>query len=312
MRLLEFGQERLFAHTHPSQTTYVRTVRVALPAARRHAARGNYDLIAVSPPPLDRHHRNTLRKRAEASLYAWTIQPCKGPLVVLDRSDHAPLSLTSLALLEGCETYYKRELPLNRAALLPAASAGEHEILARLEHKIRPFSLGVAPWRLADVPDPLPEKTTDIFFSGTATLPLRHRGLELLESLAGEGVRVDISRERLGRPEYLRRTAQAWLAFSPDGLGWQCFRDMESAACGTVPVMTRPTIELADPFRENEHCLCYDPAGDDLLRVVRSALRDRERLRRMGLAARAHALAYHTDAAIAQGILHRALSAPRI
>lgn len=63
--------------------------------------------------------------------------------------------------------------------------------------------------------------------------------------------------------------------------------------------MARCPLELANPFRENEHCLHYDPEGDDLLHVVRSALRDRECLRRMGLAARTHALVHHTDNAIA-------------
>lgn len=242
--------------------------------------------------------------------YEMVIRTRAAPLVALDLNDRIPLTRTALRLLDRCQVYFKRELPIHRATLLTNPSARQKDVLARNLPKIKPVSLGLAPWRIADLPDPLPEKSTDVFYSGTFSPEIRARGAALLERLAQEGFRVDLSRERLGREEYLRRTAQAFLVWSPEGLGWQCFRHLEASAAASVPVMNEPTIEQIDPLRAGEHCLYYKPEGDDLLRVIRGALSDKERLRHMSQAARRHVLTHHMHADSVAYILRTAASLP--
>ena len=205
--------------------------------------------------------------------------------------------------------YFKRELPIDRDKLVTNPSARQKGVLARNLSKLRPISIGLAPWRIADLPDPLPEKTTDIFYSGTFNLEIRSRGAEQLDRLAQEGIRVDLSRERLDRKEYLRRTAQAYLVWSPEGLGWQCFRHLEVSAAASVPVINHSAIEQVKPLQQDRHCLHYHPDGDDLLQVIRAALTDKQRLQKMGQAARHHVLTNHMHANSVAYILSTALSA---
>src|SRR5690606_12639743 len=136
--------------------------------------------------------------------------------------------------------------------------------LARQLHKLRPVSLGLAPWRVADLPVAPAEKTTDIFFAGTLSPDnrVRQQGAALLARLADEGFRVDHAPDRLERPEYLRRCARAWLVWSPEGKGWQCFRHFEAAAAGSVPVINARPIEMPHPLLPGVHCLHYD-AGEE-------------------------------------------------
>jgi hypothetical protein len=74
-----------------------------------------------------------------------------------------------------------------------------------------------------------------------------------------------------------------------------------------VPLIDRATIEMPDPLRPGEHCLAYEPAGGDLLRVAREALADKPRLARIALAGRALVLRRHLHRAVADGILEQAL-----
>ena len=59
---------------------------------------------------------------------------------------------------------------------------------------------------------------------------------------------------------------------------------------------------MPEPLRQGEHCFYYDPEGDNLVHVVRSALADKDRLRRMREAARRHVMQHRTHGAIAARI----------
>ncbi len=216
------------------------------------------------------------------------------PIVGLDFNDRIPLTRKGLRLLDRSLLYFKRELPVVRNRLLPPrATAQDRALLERNLWKLRPISLAIGRWRIADAPDPLPPKRSDLFFAGSVANKNRIDGLPLLHKLRAMGVQVDLAESRLDRATYLRRCAEARLVWSPDGVGWDCFRHYEAGAMGSVPVMPHPWIEPCKPLIEGETGLYYDPAGEDLIRVVTTALRDPERLVRMGEAARRHVLARH-------------------
>lgn len=242
------------------------------------------------------------------------------PLVVLDLNDHFGIRRPGFFLLDRADVILKRELPVDRWHMLVGST---HPALpttrvranprwqARLE-KIRPISL---PMPRVDVQslfgDSFPEKTTDVFFSGntTANSWVRRAGIRIIRKLAEEGLTIDIPDVMLPRDEFYRRMSRAWLAWSPSGFGWNCYRTGEAAQCLTVPVVDRPTIERYCPLEPGRHVIEYDVEGEGLATVIRSALHDKARLKEMALAARAHVQANLLLAPIASHILEAGFSA---
>src|SRR4029079_6512621 len=94
------------------------------------------------------------------------------------------------------------------------------------------------------------EKTADIFFTGrvAGSSTVRRRGLAELIALRDNGVRVDIPDNNLPLEDYLARCARAWLTWSPEGYGFDCFRTYEAAICGSVPVISRQTVDRYKPL----------------------------------------------------------------
>lgn len=312
-RILEIGPITLFGRTHPNETVRFWTGDQAADALgetprrwgprrlvelRRALTSDQFDVVVCHAPFLPLRPWDPLHLA-----YELAFRRHRAPLIGLDMNDYVPLSPTGLRLLDHSRVFFKRELPFDRSRLLEAPSLRRRAILERNAGKIRPISLGLGPWRIAEALEPPPEKTTDVFFSGTLGNDVRRRAAETLERLAREGVRVDRSTERLERAEYLRRTAEAYLTLSPQGLGWQCFRHFEAAACRSVPVMDRPYVEMPHPLVPGEHCLQYDADGDELAPVIREALADKSRLVRMGRAARKHVLEHHLHESLARSVL---------
>ena len=73
---------------------------------------------------------------------------------------------------------------------------------------------------------------------------------------------------RLSLPEFYQRAARAWLVWSPEGLGWDCFRHYEAPACGSVPVINQPNIERHQPLVHGEHAFYYDRSPGELTRTI--------------------------------------------
>ena len=128
-------------------------------------------------------------------------------------------------------------------------------------------------------------------------------------ALRDGGVAIDAPEERLARPVFYRRAARAWLTWSPEGLGWDCFRHYEAAAGGSVPLINQPSIERHAPLLNGVHAVYYDVEPGGLTRAVRAALADRAQLGRMGLAAAAHVAAHHTAATLGRYVVETTLAA---
>jgi hypothetical protein len=151
---------------------------------------------------------------------------------------------------------------------------------------------------------------TDLFFSGRMDSKVRRSGLPELLELSRCGIKVDVPPVLLPRKEYYERCARAWLVWSPEGLGWDCFRHYESSACRSVPVINRPRIVWHGRMEEGVHCFFYEPSGGGLTAVVKAALADKEKLRTMAEAGREHVLRHHTHRTICGYILRQTIGTP--
>lgn len=340
IRILEIGDRALFSETFPENTTLLWTGLHKIAAASRRynfgpgsmsqlfkAIRGDeFDLI-VCYPPLDdpfclRFLLRLLGKyfvlfppalfRSSGAL--WLRGTLKTPLAVMDTEDTSVVERHNFFLLPKCRAYFKRELPLDYGKVF-AGTAHPHLPPARIRRsrffqesvaKLRPLSLGIGQDKLAQIENlaVVPEKTTDVFFAGAlGNSTVRTRGAEQLRGLSARGCRVDLAAPNLPPAEYFARCARAWLTWSPEGLGWDCFRHYEAAACGSVPLVSRPSIFRYQPLQHGVHCVCYDVEGDGLERAISEALGDKERLRVMAQAAREHVLRYHTHRRLCEYVI---------
>ncbi|MGH6767766.1 MAG: glycosyltransferase family protein [Xanthobacteraceae bacterium] len=243
------------------------------------------------------------------------------PLAVWDWEEQPFVFRHNTFLLDRATLYFKRELPPDHWRVfmgsqhyrVPTARFRMIEQNRARVAKLRPISLGVPRGRL-DLPTarPLPasEKTADVFFTGRVedSTTVRQRGLEEMKALRAKGIRVDVPENNLALTDYLDRCARAWLVWSPEGYGYECFRTYEAAICGSVPVVNRQTVERHRPLRDGEHCFYYDVEPGGLTRTIETALADRDRLMAMSAAAREFVLANHTLAALARYVAETTLA----
>ena len=235
------------------------------------------------------------------------------PLVGIDMEDRPVVDNRWFGIWERSVCFFKRELPPNPCNTLLYTTAKTEDNgnvlhsarFGRWIKKLRPISLGIEPSLCQQYAEDIGiAKKTDVFFAGdTTNRPNRQTGIAQLKQLGIEGYSIDIAREKLPRDEFLRRCAQAYIVWSPEGYGWDCFRHYEIALVGSVPLMMSPTIRRYAPLMDNEHAIYYYIEADDLAVRVRQALRDRPRLARMGQAARKHVLQWHTHEALSQYVI---------
>jgi hypothetical protein len=240
------------------------------------------------------------------------------PFVVLDMNDASLIGRHNFFLLDKAPLVFKRELPADRWHAI-AGSAHAYLPTMRMRHKrywqermqkIHPIALPIWPVNVADLYEgEFPEKTADIFFSGEveANSWARRSGIAELKGLLAKGIKVDIPEQRLPKAEFYRRMAKAWLAWSPAGMSWECFRTGEAAQCLAVPLINYPTVERYMPLLDGEHAFYYGVEAGGLTRAVETALADKQKLKRMAVAAREHVLTHHTPRAIVDHVIETAL-----
>jgi hypothetical protein len=235
-----------------------------------------------------------------------------GRLVGIDMQDSPVIDNSRFHILQHCVCYFKRELPQNpsNAFLYTTAKTEEGGNVLNLKYfrdlvgKLRPISLGVETAGADDLLACETIKKTDVFFAGGMVNHVnRQRGLKQLESLQAKGYAIDIAHERLPRQEFLKRCAQAYLVWSPEGGGWDCYRHYEAALAGSVPLMQSPPIYRYAPFMDDVNACYYCIEDDHLAWRIQQALQSRGRLAEMGLAAREHVLKWHTFEALTRYVL---------
>jgi glycosyltransferase involved in cell wall biosynthesis len=241
------------------------------------------------------------------------------PLAVVDQDDLPLINAHNISLLRRSTLYFKRELSIDRWRLfmktahanLPSIRFRGRSSIGNHIDKLRPISLGLPPDYPIDEDVSDSPKTTDIFFAGQIdhTSTHRQRALAELQQLAATGLRIDIAEHRLAPDEFRRRMSRAWMTWSPEGLGWDCFRHYEALACGSVPLINSPTIERYQPLADGRHAIYYTPEEGGLARQVQRAFADRSQLAQMARDGRQHVLQHHTQTGIANNIINQTLAA---
>ena len=316
LRILEIGNRTLFNRVHPDITTQIWTgsdTRDAIADRYRKPLRSlwslwrslrqnRFDLIVCYPPEGlirgDGWIRN-FRRWIYSLPLALLRTGHRIPLVVLDLSDFPTIPQRNRFLIRQCRYYFKRELQLDRYARSHGSWAGR-ELLP----KLKTISIGISAARMHQAPTDYVPKVVDVFFAGTIYPGVRSDGIRQLRALQQQGYIIDLPPDPLPLAEYLRRCSQAWLVWSPEGRGWDCFRHYEAAVAGSIPVMNRAPIHPYQPLRHGVECFYYDVEGDDLTTVLVEALRHRERLLSMAMAARDHVRQYFTHERLCAYILN--------
>ncbi len=344
MRILELGDEDFFRRALPnfqvdfyytggSRKRHIeeRLKPGHIPILRRKLTTGHYDLVAcaMNQTPVWRKNRNVLRNVANLlsrgfgsfysltpALYPHLLHQKHVPMLVLNRKDAPVLPPQNFQLLQCCTRFFIRELPQNNWNLFLFTSPRNEDVVNIVRqplfqnniHKIRPVSLGFA--ESPDlVPPPSENKTTDIFYAGrNYSTTVRSKGLAQLDKLRALGFRVDIPETILDRDTFLQHCAAAWITWSPEGLGWDCYRHYESLLMGSVPLINSPTIERYKPLEHGKHCLFYHIEGDNLVETAKAALENKDRLRAISRQGREHVLRWHTHSALARYMVDETLN----
>ena len=241
------------------------------------------------------------------------------PLIAIDMDDAFGISRNSVFLLDKAKIFFKRELPVDKWQVLygsvhphlPTLRYRKRKKWQRRMDALQPISL--PQWRYDERlrTAPFPQKTHDIFFVGSTlgNSTVRSAGLPEIERLKALGYRIDQPTERLPYDAFLERMSRSWLAWSPEGMGWDCNRHYEASIAQAVPLMNQPTIIRHAPLREGVHGVYYDVEPGGLERAAIAALADKDRLQRMAIAAHDHVFAHHTRRAYCDRVLRMALEA---
>ena len=310
----------------PAGATLV-SARTLIPLAR-HLSKGRYDLVVVHASPhgaAEALIRTIFRRSAlhghfpifRSFAQQLLRRSVNAPVAVLDLHDSPSILECNRHLVEAATIYFKRELPADRWRLFMRGGKVPtlRYRLARQSDKlthIRPISLGIPDSMLAFAAEPpVPvTKKIDVFFAGRlrGSSTARECGADELAQLSRKGLRIEISDRPMSTSEYFARCARAWLVWSPEGYGWDCFRAYEAALAGSAPLISRQGIERHQPLIEDEHCIYYDPEPGQLTQTVERALKNRDRLLKIGEAAREHVLQHHTPSALARYVTETTLA----
>ena len=329
VRILEIGEFSLFKRNLPGQTTLVftgdnpdrlggldhrRFGPAMLPSLLRSLRRGDWDVVFCYPPGRPLWDRTLGAPRAIAgmlhrlarfhTLGAYVLKARPGsPVAVLDYDDETTIPAAALPLLDFCVAYFKRELPVDFAKAFRRVAPRYRtpsDVVAdpffrRNAGKLRPLSASVAEDTARLALETSAAKTIDVFFAGSpSNSSVRVQGFAELAALAAQGYAIDISPGGLSKTEYLARCARAWITWSPEGYGWECYRHYEASLCRSVPLLSQPTISRYRPLLDGVHALCYRPEAGCLREAIVAALADKAALAAMADQARAHALRFHT------------------
>lgn len=303
----------LFLESKP--TVMLRLDICSLIEALRGTRCGKFDCIAIHIPewpnlfvPLP--NRNPLRNIAACPralrfyfrhlLLYLLIRYAGTKIAIFDRLDACVIDARWHPFLRYCTNYFKRELPKSLLGAFLYSHKGaiepwrSQERFGRHLNKLQPLSEGI-PGEVGDIEFESVEKDIDILWGGNIAINhLRDAGLRSLHRLADLGYRVKICEGKLPKSEYYKLIQRSHLVWSPDGGGWYCLRHFEACLFHSVPIVSWPSIWQDKPFIEGVHCFYYNAEGDDLVSVVVHALRDTQKLRKMGIDGRDFVLNYHT------------------
>lgn len=245
-------------------------------------------------------------ERCVQKIVPWVLARHGVPFLVVDRNDRPKIDSSCFLLYGLSSLYFMRELPPRRLDLFP----NEQEVTGKIPllprqlrirrevsvsaDKLRPISLGIPDRFFEACSAERPAKVCDVFWAGKwNTNEARRRWVEELRASAPAGWKIEILEERIPHAEYLARMRMARLVLSPPGRGWDCYRHYEIAACGSVPLMTYPTIERDHPLEDGEHAFYFGTEPGGLARCLQRLARFQPDLGMVGRAAQSHVRQHH-------------------
>jgi hypothetical protein len=302
-----------------------------LPTLRRRLTTGYYDLVLCEAIKYPLVRRGAFRPKEYLRLVGKLFSQPRafGPrlLPALMKGSQTPLALVcrhdiptfggqNLPLLNISTIIFKRELPVNKHYVFfgisykheTMSAIGRDHALMEICEKLKPISLGLRP----PAPQPwsvFPQKEVDVFFAGA----MGNEGarnlsaIEELRGLAKYGLKVQILDGTLPREEFLRRCAGAWLTWSPQGVGWDCWRHYEACAVGSVPLLNYPSILRHEPLVDGVHAIYYGCEPGGVSQAILRALEDKSLLRDIAIAARDQVFVHHTQEALMKYIIDTTL-----
>ncbi len=347
LRILEIGHLNFIKEAFPAETERIDTNFVLLTErgtlAKVRAVAGQLVRLcrAAVRPPSDLVFCRCLGRfiyRRELSLpvnvlrlaMSWFVKLCVwaqvargATLAVVDQLDESTIDDRDWFLLRRCRWYFKRELPQNvwNIYLRVQPRHGEfndlttHPAYTSQLHKFAPVSIGITVdkvRRIEAVASQMAdeEKTIDVFFAGLAhRSTVRVDGLSQLQELSRRGYRVEVYEESLPFEEFVAKMRRAWLVWSPEGQGWDCYRHYEACVAGSVPLINQAGIRRHEPLLPGVHCVQYAVEGDDLCRQAEAALANRDALRAMAAAGREHVFQFHTHAKLGEYMVRHVMEA---
>jgi len=339
--ILEVGSDSLFQRLFPNRTTHLfsshshsRLKRYSAHALSlkkafnliRDLARGRYQLIALAATgkALWNPHQSLFKNLASVArhlhcpvslapyLVAWTGHLFKVPMVAYDLRDTMLIAQENFFLFRYVRCFFKREIPQNRWQVFLATTPKNGDVsnirrqafFQTAMAKVRPLPLHIGPETYSFSQVSPEEKRVDIFYAGeNPKTTVRTDGVPVLRELERLGVVVDMPEERQDEAEFRRRMSRAWLAWSPEGSGWECHRHYEALIYGTVPVINYPTVYRYKPLIDGVHALYYGCEEDDLMRVVLRALEDKAALVRIIASGRSHLERWYSASSVTEYVL---------
>lgn len=240
-------------------------------------------------------------ERCVQKMIPWILYRKKVPFVVVDRNDRPKIDPACFLLYGLSSKYFLRELPPRRLDLFPnqqevtgvlplvAPQTGlKIQVPVRTE-KLRPISLGICDENFEKCAGLPRAKTIDVLWAGKwNTNEARRRWVEELHQYAPRDWNIKTLEQIIPHDEYRRLCGKSRLVLSPPGRGWDCYRHYEVAACGSVPLMTYPTIERDHPLEEGEQAFYFSPEPGGLARCLKRLQAANPDFSKIGLAAREH------------------------
>jgi hypothetical protein len=316
MRVLEISRFGLFKSLMPDSTDWIRwgdsltadepvrpqqfSLGLLLRTLNR-MRRREFDLIvlpAIHPQHLHGEPRfKRLAKSVLARISTWPTlvallsRAALGPAkcIILDIHDGRDICLTAVRLFPQFSLYFKRELDRE-----------QHPDI-ELRRKLRAMPLILPDER--SVPR-IVQKDIDLVFIGKINSEIRSMAVHSARRLRAHGLRVVIPDDPLPYPIFMETLARSWLALSPEGEGWDCYRHYEACLAASVPLINRPRYRRVLYLEHGRHCFYYDADRDSLDTQVVTLLADKPALVRIGHQGRRHVLRHHTRAALARHMLN--------
>jgi hypothetical protein len=147
------------------------------------------------------------------------------------------------------------------------------------------------------------DKEYDVCFAGALNSNARQFAVDTLKRLADYDLNIYIPSENLDKKSYCQMLQKSWLALSPEGIGFHCFRHYEAMAMGAVPLINFPETDLITCHEDTVDVLFFNLKFEDFKEKIMNSLRDKEMLMKIILNNLANLEAKHSPRAVGKEIL---------